>query len=427
MKATTSLYLMLFVLILFPVLDISGHFINIVEFYIYISFFLNIKKYSPNKTVFVFIVYMGLFFVTVVLTAILAGKPVNNHDIFILRNGTQLIFLFYLLYSRLVEIKTLHSYLELQNVLKKCFVILSIPALIVYLQRADLLNARSIVNVLYKPQFFFLAGDLFSGFRYTSVFKDFFTAAVYFSTLCAAMFYFYLKSTMVFKQKIVFLFFILFNYVAQVFVARTSLVLIPFIFLIMTVYAAKASILTTVKRLSAAGVILVPIYFMGTSFLLNENLVKTEWILEGLNIFSSETAIPGKDSGSYNVMRKWNEDFFNSIIENPRVLFVPHHEYDLTEVNNPGQYSDGFYPQEVYRYGIYGMLAYFYLVFFLLKNFAKFNRGLVVIVILFAFLNYKGGNVFFMPKNIYLYAFVFAGLLILDGFELNAPKEEKLT
>ncbi|MDO9181393.1 MAG: hypothetical protein Q7U04_03250, partial [Bacteriovorax sp.] len=114
------------------------------------------------------------------------------------------------------------------------------------------------------------------------------------------------------------------------------------------------------------------------------------------------------------VMQNWNQNFFEYLSQNPEKLFIPNHEYDLHETSASGLYTDGFYPQEIYRYGIYGLLAYLYLVFFLFKDFILKHKGLVILVLSFVLLNYKGGNVFFMPKNIYLYAFVISSFLIID-------------
>ena len=146
MKSTWSLYLILFFLIFFPVLDISGHFINIPEFYIYLLFAMNIKKIVPIKTVRIFIVYTFLFFCTVVFTALIAAKPINNYDIFVLRNSAQLICLLSILYLYIQNIFKDKTAEELKGIILRCFYILSLPALVIYLERLNVFNTREIVK-----------------------------------------------------------------------------------------------------------------------------------------------------------------------------------------------------------------------------------------------------------------------------------------
>ncbi|MDO9182890.1 MAG: hypothetical protein Q7U04_10805, partial [Bacteriovorax sp.] len=162
MSKAVSLYVILFFLIFFPVLDISGHFINIVEFYIYALFFFNIKKMIPIAAVKIYIVYLVLFFISVVFTALIASKPINNYDFFILRNGAQLVCLLSILYLRIFEIFKEETPEKLKMIILRCFYILALPAFLVFAERLNLLNSRQIVKLLYKPQFFFLDANVFS-------------------------------------------------------------------------------------------------------------------------------------------------------------------------------------------------------------------------------------------------------------------------
>lgn len=412
MKSSKSLYLILFGLMFFPVLDVSGHFINFVEFYIYILFAMNLKKIIPLSTVKIFIVYMFLFFLTVVFTALVANKPINNYDIFILRNCAQLICLLSVLYLYISEISQKSSTTELKNIILKSFYILSLPALLVYLQRMNILEAREIVKLLYKPQFFFLEADVFSEFRYTSVFKDFFTAGVYFIILNTSIYYFYLTADLKKTEKIKLVLLMVFVYVSQLFVSRSSLVLIPFNLLLVTLFGTRSSLLTSFKRLLVMVLVTTPIFILILNTLIDLNYVKSEWVSEGLNILVNQSEDNG--SSSFQVMQQWNQNFFQYVLNHPEILFSPNHVYDLRETTPGSLYTDGFYPQEIYRYGIYGILSYLYLVLFLFKDFVKVHRGLLIIIFSFVLLNYKGGNVFFMPKNIYLYAFVIAAFRIMD-------------
>lgn len=400
------------VLIFFPVLDLSGHFINLVEFYIYFLFALNVKKLIPVSTIRIIIVYTVLFFIAVVFTSLMASKPINNYDIFVIRNCAQLICLFSVMYVKIMEISCECKKPEFTQFLINCLYILSLPALLIYFERVNFLNVREVVKVLYKPQFFFLGADMFSEFRYTSVFKDFFTAGVYFIILTSSIYYFYLTASLKKNQRYKIIFLLVAIYLSQLFVSRSSLVLIPINLILMTLFATKAKLLTSVKRLLVIIAVITPILVVTVNSLVSLNYIRGEWVSEGLNILLSQSE--ETNSSSFAVMQNWNQNFFKYLADHPGMLFVPNHEYDLKESTPGGLYTDGFYPQEIYRYGIYGMLAYLYLVVFLLKDFIKKNRGLFILVITFVLLNYKGGNVFFMPKNIYLYAFIFASFLIWD-------------
>ena len=412
MKSVLFLHIALFGFIFFPVIDVSGHFINLAEFYIYILFAFNVKKMLPVPTIKIFIIYLILFFVSVVFTAVMAGKPVNNYDIFVIRNCAQLICLMSVLYLNIKRISTESSYDEFKDVAIKSFYILSLPALLIFFQRLNILNAREWVQYLYKPQFFFLDADLFMEFRYTSVFKDFFTAAVYFTILASSIYYFYLVADLNKSQKAKIILLIICIYISQLFVSRSSLVLIPLNIILMTLFASRGTILNSLKKLTILLILIVPFFVVLINALISLNYVRGEWVSEGLNVMLNHS-----DSGassSFSVMQEWNQNFFKHVADNPQMLFVPNHEYDLKESSAGSLYTDGFYPQEIYRYGIYGMFAYFYLVIFLLKSFSKNHRGLMIIIISFALLNYKGGNVFFMPKNIYLYAFIISLFLVFD-------------
>jgi hypothetical protein len=412
MKDIWSVYFILVLMIFCPVLDISGHFINLVELYVYLLLILNIKKLVPFNVVKIFWVYIALFSLAVVFTALLASKPINNYDLFIIRNAFQFTGLMSVLYFKILKIYQ-EDKEHFNHFIFRCFCILSLPALIVILQRLNIFNMRAIVIALYKPQFFFLSADLFSDFRYTSVFKDFFTAGVYFIVLSTGLYYFYLNGQLSRNIKIKVFFILIFIYISQVFVARSSLVLIPFNLLLMTFVASKSSFLVSIKRLVSLLIITIPIFGLIIYYLNTNQYINVEWVSEGLNLM----AMNSEDNGSsFTVMQDWNKNFFDYLSDHPELLFIPNHDYDLKVTTTPSLYTDGFYPQEIYRYGIYGLLAYAYLVVFLLKELVKKNRGLMVIIFSFVLLNYKGGNVFFMPKNVYLYAFLFAAFLIMDEF-----------
>lgn len=405
MKGKQTLFILLIILILMPVLDINGHFINLAEFYLYIVFFLNLKRIQKSSLVPPFVIYTVLFFITTMLTASMAGEVLNNYDIFVIRNMVQLIISLILFNSFLVTYTENDNEEEHFRTFCWCFGILTIPALIVYLQSANLFKAREIVQFLYKPQFFFLKAEDFATFRYTSVFKDFFTSSVYYIILCGSLFYFYLKSSLSTLRKLPLLFMLLFNYGAQFFVSRTSLVAIPFLIFLLIIFGPAENYIMKVKRILFTSIVVVPLLIVVAYLVSNSGAVNFAWATEGFNLFSSNES---SGSSSFELMNFWILNFYEYVKNNPKILFIPKHTYDLTESSNPFLYSDSFYPQEIYRYGIYGIISYLIFVFSLIKTSIAKSKGLILFVLTLVILNYKGGNTFFMPKNIYLYAFIFA-------------------
>lgn len=418
MSDKASFLFMLFLLVMMPVLDISGHFINLAEFYLYGAFFLNVKTIKKTPMAFPFIVYLVLFFITTLLTGALAGEALNNHDIFVLRNMGQMVVGLLLFHTHLSNYKK-HASLEDQHqTFLLCFAILTIPAIVVFLQSINLFNMRSLVQWLYKPQFFFLKAEDFSSFRYTSVFKDFFTSAVYYIILSGSLFYYFLKTNIAPIKKLPILFLMVINYSAQLFVSRTSLVGIPLLVFLLLIFGPAPSLAHRTKRIFTVSFIVLPITGLMLYVISSNGLVNLSWVMDGLSLFGDEKTA----STSFAVMNMWIMNFVNYLRDNPFLLLKPKHVYDLTEATHPFLYSDSFYPQEIYRYGIYGLFTYLLFIFGLLKSISKESKGLGLLVVALVVLNYKGGNTFFMPRNIYMYAFVFALL-----FNCTADKQEVIS
>lgn len=422
MKEKLTLYFMLFLLIMMPVLDISGHFINLAEFYLYIAFFLNLKKIRKTLVAVPFMTYTILFFVSVLLTSVLAGEVLNNYDIFVLRNMAQLVMGLVLFYSILQHFREKNNEEEQYKTILWCFGILSLPALIVFLQSLNMFGMRSLVQLLYKPQFFFLKAEDFSGFRYTSVFKDFFTSAVYYVILSGSIFYFYLKAKAEPLRKLPLLLMLLVNFAAQFFVSRTSLVGIPVMLILMLMFGPKESIFMKMRRIFITMILVLPLLGFLSYVLINTGAVNVSWAMEAFELFSGDSEMA---STSFAVMNMWMMNFYNHLADNPELLLKPKHVYDLTESANPFLYSDSFYPQEIYRYGVYGILSYLFFVITMIRFSSGRSKGLMLLTIALVVLNYKGGNTFFMPRNIYMYAFVFAFLAQCDGqLQLKAQEQK---
>lgn len=405
MTNSSKFLLILLILILGPVLNIKGHYINPSEFYLYIVFFLNLKNLKPDPVATTFMRY-GLFFtMTIILTSVLAGNFINNHDIFILRNCLQLIFSIFLFKYYLDNIP------DKEDLIFKSFILLSIPALFVFLQRLDLFNFRDFIGYFYQAKFHELKADVFSDYRYASVFKDFFTSAVYFIILSIAMTAFIVQSNLNRKKKNIMGFLLLLVYLAQFYVARSSLLLIPFCSGISFLLLKKRTVIETFKVILGGGLLLFPLYIFISQFYIQSAGLNREWVGEVFDITRSDTE---SKVSSYEVMNQWNQNFLNYVIHHPELLIKPQHAYTLTEKSDPMLYTDSFYPQEIYRYGVYGLLAYLYLVIVLIWKTKNANKALALIVVVFLVLNYKGGNVIFMARNIYLYGFIFAVLPIFN-------------
>lgn len=387
-------FIFIFFIILCPVINLGGHYINLAEFYLYLMFFVNIKNIKNNVVAMIFIRYAVLFFCTVILCAFMAQKAVNNHDIFIIRNCLQLVCAIFLFQIYSDSIKENSTDIEWQMVFYKAVFLLSLPAFFVFLQRINLFGFRDIMITLYQPKFHFLSAEIFEDMRYTSIFKDFFTSSVYFIVLSLSIVVFYLRMTLPSKFKISLLALLFFIYMAQFYVARTSVIFIPIMIVLALLLIKRKNVVTKLRNLLIFSMLCLPGYFYVTELFISSENLNENWTNEGFS--------------SYEVMQTWNKNFYDHIAANPEILFRPNHEYDLNESKNPNLYTDSFYPQEIYRYGIYGLIAYMYLVFSLVFTFFKTERGLLVITLCLVFLNYKGGNVFFMPKDIYLLAFIFS-------------------
>lgn len=400
-------YLVIFFLLFFPVLDLSGHFISIQEFYLYGATFLALKDLKKNPFAPAYLWYFIGFFFVIIITSLIAQTSLNNHDMFNLRNCAQSICAFFLFdrWFRLLTSKQSEHFLH--RFVLSCFIIVSLPCLLVYVQRLNLLGARDIVISLYKPQFHFLGSEQFAEYRYTSIFKDFFTFACYSIILCTVQFYCLLKLQLKGKARLLMLTLLILNYLSQFYVARTSILLIPFLLATVFILFPNKELRGGAKRKVAIFLVIMPVFLISLFSLFYFELVNAEWISSGLSIFSGGS----EAESSFNVMQEWNIGFFNYLMQNPGLLFMPKHSYDLTVTANPALYTDSFYAQEIYRYGIYGMLLYLIFVVKIFKASKRVHFVLALFVIAAVLLNYKGGNVFFMHKNSYLYPFFFSLVL----------------
>jgi hypothetical protein len=228
---------------------------------------------------------------------------------------------------------------------------------------------------------------------------------VYFTMLGAFIFHFSLRTRLGMAHRLALVGLLAFVYAAQLFVARTSLVMIPLLIGAIALFGAPLRSGVLVKRvlpLAAVGIMTAAVVVPS---LLKGGLVNSRWAMEGLTIFSHEDRAK---SSSFAVMQRWYEAMASEAFAGRYSLFEPHHSYDLTERDAPGIYTDSFYGQELYRYGIYGALAYLAYLALMIRAAARASRFALLLVGALAIMNFKGGDTFFMAKDIYLYAFILA-------------------
>lgn len=115
-------------------------------------------------------------------------RTVDN-DLYILRTlGQATIFMFFvdIFIGKISPAKFCYTS-------KLLILIATLPSIVTYLQAFDVFGFKAITDYLYKPD---LIGKeiLYLGFRFPSVFNDYFTASVYFYVVSISAFYFYLQS-----------------------------------------------------------------------------------------------------------------------------------------------------------------------------------------------------------------------------------------
>ncbi|WP_127714143.1 hypothetical protein [Halobacteriovorax sp. HLS] len=400
-KDARSIVLLFAFLLLSPVIEPGGARINFAEFYIYINFIINSKNIVRNRYFHILTIASFGFLFVCLFSSLLAGSVLNSHDIFMLRLMVQTAMVCSILNYRLTRVME-EGKDQFSLLLYRLIVVGFIPAVVVILQKINIFGFRSIITRIYTPKFFFTSGDVFSSFRYTSIFKDFYTAAIYFILFSFLCFYYINKVDSSKKAKIHVLIILVITFVIQTMVARTSLLFIPVVLISAFLLAKGKKLASKFRGILLFTFVLGPLGYLGINLLLDAGLVNKSWVLVALDIFSDKGS---ESSSSLTTLLEWNEGFFKSLNQRPLILIRPKHEFKLNVLTSKS-YSDSFYVQEIYRYGIYGMILYFGYMSALAKKLYSDCREAVVIIAVFIILNYKGGNVVFMPKVIYLFALI---------------------
>jgi hypothetical protein len=293
-----------------------------------------------------------------------------------------------------------------------------LPAIIVYLQFFDILGFKELIRDLYKPAYFFLTFEELIDIRVTSVFKDHFTSSVYMIVISMTAFYLFLKVKIT-SLKLILLAIILLNYFAQLFTARTGLLFTPIAFILIYTFELKGiSFSKNIKNIFLFILTTSLFTFLFYTFYIRHHIDSLTWAFEIFKLFDQSKLA---SFTSVTDMHNMNARFIEYLIENPHKLFLPNH------ILNREVYTDNFYLQEINRFGIYGIMIYILFITYLIFNSYKHSKFLLTIYILLIVLNYKGGNVFFLTKAIYIFSFIYIITLYYNNVVLKGSNASKNT
>jgi len=353
--------------------------------------------------------YGMLFLVQLVFVCVSSGKVLTSHDIYVLRLIFQVaisasLFSYYFAKNR--------DIIYTDKFIIYIIAILTLPAIIAMTQMSDIFGAKEIIQSLYKTQGGFLSVSDLSEYRVASVFKSYYNATIYYLFVCAFCFYLAnnVSTNRSIRLYILLAFFI--NFSAQFITGRTGLVFVPVLACgIYLLYSYKGP-----QKASSAFTLLLIIavlFFIG--FFGDKYFDQYAWVLEIYKLLKPSEL---DTFSSYQDMGTMNAGFINYLKKDLSILFYPNHTYDVSYTSSK-IYTDNFYLQEVYRYGLYGITAYLAFVSYLIYNSCKTSKYVLISVFVLLILNYKGGNTFIMDRNIYLYSFLF---VITSLYDLQSGK-----
>jgi len=337
-----------------------------------------------------FLFYFSFMSVLILILIVIYGSIDN--DVYILRTLAQgSIFLLLLeLYFNPNDKKIFDRYVLF------LFCILSIPALITLMQGSNVLGIKDITYELYKPNV--LDKELlYDGFRFPSVFKDYFTSSVYFLAVSISAYYYYLVSETK-SKKLFYLVVFFLTFVAQLYSGRTGLIFTP-IAIVMISFLVVFSEQIGIRKDSIFTFlgIMLSVLISGFFAVLFLGLLEIEHIMWAFEFFLNDEL----ESASTEDLKNSTSYFYQTLAFSD--LIEPYRNSEVFNHNN--NYTDSFYAQEIMRHGIYGIIIYiFFSIYAIWKN--KKNIFIISWVILFGILNYKGGNVFFLNKAMFPIFFI---------------------
>lgn len=413
LKINSLIYFFLTFLLFSPVFKISGGFLIPQEFAIYglaSIIFLFQRIIRLDEIIRCYITYLMLFIISVLISIVVTQTTINADDIFIIRMIIQSILLM-IIFSYVFD-KLKEGELQYKSIIYNSYFILTLPAVIGFIAVWDLFGLGSLITELYQPQFGYLDADFFIGFRTTSIFKDFYTASIYFTIICGYGIYIFYRVVESGRKKNVLLILVFLNYSVLFYTGRTGLVFVPVFFVMLLFLDIKLTIVHL--RREALRYMLLIVVVLSVYFLyLMPNSEKFTWALEVFKLFDSNES---ETFTSVTDMSRMNNNFVDYFLYNPMNLFVPNHVYDVSYIDNT-VYTDNYYFQEIYRYGIYGLVAIVSFSMSLLFKLKSKSNFLFLMVLILCILNFKGGNTFFAQKNIYIFSFL---MTIMYRFETGS-------
>lgn len=256
-----------------------------------------------------------------------------------------------------------------------------IVAVITYLNS----GFRDFIYGIYSPVIakYRSTGVVDAGFREPGIFKDYYTATVFYFIMIFALFlqhYKYKHDKFNLKEII----FIIVALATTLITGRTGFYVSLVFLMVMNIRYFKKI------KISISVIFILPLLIYGfVEFISRLSIKNLQWAFE---IFKNDGEVKSNKILSNTIEAAW--EYFNI---NSEALFIPLH------VDNFGLqykfYSDSFYIQELIRHGIWGVSIYLIFVITLLIYFIKQKNLFGVILIAFlSFLNIKGGNVFFMER-----------------------------
>ena len=346
--------------------------------YYYGLFFGYFKEYLITR---IFNNYF-IFYLILVLLLTIAHSEYNSGFSSIFRNMfTSLGFAF------LFENLALSGNFNIRFLRKLSFILILPPVLGLF-QYFNFYSSLELLIKLYDPiietQYSMGIYD-FLGNRVPSIFKDYFHAGLYYILIGV----FFLKLYGIIKSNYL-LFFYMITLLASFYSSRMAFYLLLFLFIVFIV----KNIFTRKGTIFFLTIVLLLIFTDFISYFTKyTNIEKHAWALE-LFLLNGETS-------SSNILFETFKNGLSYIFSNlslEELIFPAPKSFNVTDFSF---YSDSFYVQEIIRSGLLGIVIYMGFIFKLYKCFYKryefFNFGLFLIIILF-FLNYKGGNVFFLER-----------------------------
>lgn len=408
-KRSIKLCCVAVVLCCLPILKIGGSYISVQEFLIYILFILHIANFGTIRSNYglghAYSIYGILFLISIIIVSISSNSLPNSYDIYILRQIFQFSLLFYLFefYYRSHPLgkSEYHFFLLL----------ITYPSIIGFLKIYGPTSVVNLLDTVYFSEFGYLDASNFDGNRTSSVFKSFFNASTYyvFAIICLVSLVFSsLREQHTLRVYPLFLCAIII--LSSFLTGRTAILFGLFsmiIFIVLGLFHSSTRIFSL--SLLALGVSCgaYSLYHIASAG------IDISWALEFVFLFTGDA----EKFSSFADMGNMNIGFLKHLSDgNYRIFWQPNHTYDLSYVKD-SHYTDSFYLQEIYRYGVYGILAKLIFIgtlfYFCIK--ARVSQSAKIFMMvwfsMFVILNYKGGSTFTMERNIYYYA-VFGWFLI---------------